>query len=325
MLIPRTREIPLIFRRLALFAASVAVLGVATPFAGAATFSGVVVYGDSLSDNGNLYNATKTVLGVGIPSSPPYYMGRYSNGPVAVEQLASKLGVPLYDFAFGGATSGVGNYGDGGTQTSLGAYNLPGLTTELAASAPLLLSSPGLLSSALFVVFGGANDYLVNGSVALGVADIVGIVSTLKSYGAQHILVPGLPDLGLTPDYYGVGSATAFTQQFNFLLQANLPAGATYFDTYGFLNGIEANPSAYGITDLKDPCLDETTLVACANPSQYLFWDGFHPTTTVDTLLANSFAATVAPTPEPSSLLLLGSGVAGLGVLVRRTRQKLLA
>jgi outer membrane lipase/esterase len=38
-------------------------------------FSAVVVYGDSLSDNGNLYAAT------GQPGAP-YYDGRRSNGPV---------------------------------------------------------------------------------------------------------------------------------------------------------------------------------------------------------------------------------------------------
>lgn len=313
------------FRKLALFAAPLAMAFLATaPFATAATFSGIVVYGDSLSDNGNLYNATKKVLGVGIPTSPPYYMGRYSNGPVAVEQLATKLGAPLYDFAFGGATSGVGNYGDNGTQTSLGLFGLPGLATELAGSQAFL-STPGLLSSALFVVWGGANDFVINGSVTVAAADIIGIVDTLASQGAKNILVPGMPDLGLTPDYYGEAAATAYSQQFNALLQAGLPAGATYFDTFGLLHQVEANPSAYGLTDLTDPCLNTTLGTVCSNPSQYLFWDGFHPTTTIDTLVANDFAAAVVPTPEPSTWMLLGSGMAGLGALVRRKRQKFMA
>ena len=311
------------FRKLALLAASITtVLLAPTTLAHANSFSALVVYGDSLSDNGNLYNATKAVLGAGIPTSPPYYMGRYSNGPVAVEQLASMLGTPLYDFAFGGATSGVGNIGDGGTQTTLGTFGLPGLTRELAGSSAFL-STPGLSSNALFVVWGGANDFLINGPVTTAAADIVGIVSTLKSAGAQHILVPGMPDLGLTPDYYGVAAATAYSQQFNALLQAGLPSGVTYFDTFGLLHQIEANPSAYGITDLTDPCLNPTTGAVCAKPSQYLFWDGFHPTSTIDTTLANNFAVAVLPTPEPPSWLLLASGVAGLSLLARGARERL--
>lgn len=70
-----------------------------TAFAG--PFDGVVVYGDSLSDNGNLYGA------IGVPP-PPYYMGRFSNGPVAAEYLANNLNVPLTDWAWGGATTGIG-------------------------------------------------------------------------------------------------------------------------------------------------------------------------------------------------------------------------
>ena len=73
------------FRKLALLAVSITTVILApTTLAHADSFSALVVYGDSLSDNGNLYNATKAVLGTGIPTSPPYYMGRYySLGPAA--------------------------------------------------------------------------------------------------------------------------------------------------------------------------------------------------------------------------------------------------
>src|SRR5712675_392386 len=82
-----------------------------TALGNASVYSSLVVYGDSLSDNGNLWNAD----GHTFPP-PPYWMGRQSNGPVAVEDLAHNLNLPLLDFAWIGATTGVGNIADGGTQ-----------------------------------------------------------------------------------------------------------------------------------------------------------------------------------------------------------------
>jgi outer membrane lipase/esterase len=67
-----------------------------------------------------------------------------------------------------------------------------------------------------------------------------------------------------------------------------------------------ANPAAYGFTDVTDACFDGTTV--CANPSQYLFFDSFHPTTATDAFAARGFLETVAP--EPSTFLLIFGGLA---------------
>jgi cholinesterase len=297
------------FRKLLLLAAIFLVAK--TSLASSSPYSALVVYGDSLSDNGNLYAAAA------YPPSPPYYMGRFSNGPVAAEQLASLWGIPLYDFAFGGATTGVGNYVDGGTQTTSGSFGLPGMQGELALSAPIL--TPPLTSTALFMVWGGANDFLVDGSISTAVANIDSIIATLQGDGAQHILVPGMPDLGITPDFYGNATATAYAQLFNTLLLASLPPGVTYVDTFYLSQQLSTDPAAFGLTNSTDPCFNGTTV--CSDPNQYLFWDGFHPTTAADAVLASNFA--VAATPEPSSILLIGTGMSGLIVLVRHGRRKL--
>lgn len=269
----------------------------------AGSISSIVVYGDSLSDNGNLFKAT------GQPGAP-YFDGRRSNGPVAVEQLASGLGATLVDFAWIGATTGIGNYSDNGTPTSFGTAGLPGMLTEYADSKNAIAPYLG----GLFIVWGGANDFLSPSPldktpeqvIARGVSDILTIVDGLQSQGAKDILVPGMPDLGLTPYFESLGAlvsgeASELTNAFNAALVSQLPAGVRYVDTAGLLRSFVANASAYGFTDLKDPCYNGITV--CADPSKYLFFDDFHPTTQADALLAQEFRLDVVP--EPASIFLV--------------------
>ena len=301
-------EMTMQFRRSALFVAFVfAALLAMTSLAGASPYSGVFAYGDSLSDTGNIY----TVSGGTIPLSPPYYNGRFSNGILAPEYLAQMLHSPLTSFAWGGATTGIGNSGDGGTQTTFGIFGLPGMETQVAATLGSIPSP--VVATSLFIVWGGPDDFISGGTVQQGVTDVLTIVGALQLAGAQHILVPGMADLGLTPAYLGNASATAFSFAFDQALQANLPKGATYFDTFGFMHLVVANPGAFGFTNVTQPCL--VGLTPCSNPNQYLFWDDLHPTTAADQILAAQFANAV---PEPSTLLMLGTAVAGIAGVLRR-------
>ena len=72
--------------------------------ASATPLNKIVVFGDSLSDNGNLYEYLKHQL----PLSPPYFEGRFTNGPVWIEDLIESYyptnsNDHLLDYAYGGA------------------------------------------------------------------------------------------------------------------------------------------------------------------------------------------------------------------------------
>jgi cholinesterase len=277
----------------------------------ASSFSDIVVFGDSLSDNGNVFAASSS-LGVPTPPSPPYFNGRFSNGPVAVETMAATFGVPLLDFAYGGATTGLGDEGDGGSVTRR--VLLPGLTSQFAGAQSTIAP---IASSSLFVVWGGPNDLLAPtpgqtdpvqiANTAAG--NIINIVKGIQTLGGTEILVPGAPALGLAPDYsanpLNAAAANLFAATFNADLMSGLPHGATYVDTFTLLENIVANGSTFGFTNTTMPCL--SGVMVCANPNQYLFWDGQHPTEAAQLLFARQLEAAV---PEPGTALL------GFGALV---------
>jgi len=285
-----------------------------TPSVYAASYSSVVVYGDSLSDNGNLFAAS----GGTFPSAP-YFNGRRSNGPVAVEQVAQAMNKPLLDNAWIGATTGIGNLVGGGTVTTPSALGAPGMTASYDQTKAGI--GGGLAATGLFVVWGGPNDLLApspgdvgnpSAIIARAVADEVAIISDMQSRGVGTILAPGMPDLGLTPSYSSLGAlaaaqATAFTNAFNALLVASLPTGVLYFDTAALMRQVVANPSAYGFANVTGACYDGTTV--CANPNSYLFFDDFHPTQSANALIARGFLD-AAGVPEPSTLALAGLGLA---------------
>jgi phospholipase/lecithinase/hemolysin len=284
--------------------------------ANAAAIPTVAVYGDSLSDNGNFYAAT------GLPPAP-YFAGRISNGPVAVEQIASALGATLADFAWAGATTGLGNHLDAGNPLAID--RLPGMRTSFELSRPAL---PPLLGG-LFVIWGGPNDFLSPapgdafpaGVIDRAVDNLVFIATELQNMGARRILVPGMPDLGLTPSYSSDPlGASALSRAFNAELISRLPSGVAYFDTAAVLDRVVRDPGAYGFTNVTDPCFNITTFSVCADPGSYLFWDDFHPTAAGHALLAREILRTAVP--EPATTIAGVLAVLAIAIRASRARRK---
>ncbi len=73
-------------------------------FAGQPAFNQIVFFGDSLSDNGNLFRIADGML----PKSPPYFQGRFSNGfvwsEIVAKQYLNKYNVKSKNYAIGGET-----------------------------------------------------------------------------------------------------------------------------------------------------------------------------------------------------------------------------
>jgi phospholipase/lecithinase/hemolysin len=249
----------------------------------ASNFDTLVVFGDSLSDNGNLFKIDSTKV-----DSQYYYQGRLSNGPVWVEYLAEEdfLDCNLVDNAFGGATT------DGGSP--------PGLISQVSAYT----GSATLEDNTLFAIWIGANDFL-NGSVdyAKSATTVATALEALATFGAEHILILNLPDLGSTPRYLGTPEETGareLSQGFNaelaIIIDAFLvahPEVVVYeFDVYAFMQAAAMqaaanNPGSYGFTNATQVCPSFKLADNFDNSGGYIFWDEIHPTTEAHEAIAD--------------------------------------
>jgi len=173
------------------------VVCITSVFSHATPVNTFVVFGDSLSDTGNLYEYMRHQL----PLSPPYYQGRFANGPVWIEHLVASYypkdaSAHLLNYAFGG--SGVAEKEDDDFDD--GAM----LTLDTQVDSYLLAHDDKANDSSLYVVWMGSNNYLalpndIDSEVQYVTAGIRHNVERLFVKGAKHIMVVGLPDLGRIP------------------------------------------------------------------------------------------------------------------------------
>jgi phospholipase/lecithinase/hemolysin len=301
----------------------------------AGPYSSLVIFGDSLSDTGNLFLATG---GTQPPAGQPYYNGRFSDGPVWVETLAAQLGLAANaapslaggnNYAFAGARLGTGN-------------NPPGLLAQEAGLwAP---THPVADPNALYVVVGGGNDmrdarsaYQTNSAAdvagrqaaaAAAAQELFNDVAFLASRGARHVLISNLPDLGATPEAALLGLVAAssdVTQLFNALvggLEASLEGLFTgldvdMLDMAGLSANVRANGAAFGITNVTAPCAGFAFSQGAAC-SASLFSDALHPSAVAHALIGQ--AAYLLVVPLPGSLWLAGIALLALRLTPRSRR-----
>ena len=269
--------------------------------AGAQQIDRIVTFGDSYADQGNAF-----ALGYANPGALSIYpTGRFSGGTNYIDSLSNTLGVPVFNYAIGGALAGTNNTllcfdpqygaplcGKGfqyevdqflgvGTQSSV----FPTTETSFDES-DLLTVSIGGNDARLYQQLGGTLQL----AAPAGVATATGATAQLN-----RLLANGTPtisflagDTGRLPEVANDPAAqavrNAFSSSFNGAMQQTLAGYAAngsivhYLDLGLVLDNIIANPTAYGITrGLACPALPNTSCLL--DSSGYVFYlDGLHLT-----------------------------------------------
>lgn len=310
---PRTRYLAGAITAALLFSAS----------ASATDFSNVIVFGDSLSDGGNIALASGSPVPMRFTTNP---------GTTTAENVAAGLGFTLApsvaggtDFAWGGA----------------GFVNNVAAVPTIPQQLQMYLGANGgkADSRALYQVWGGANDVfylsaaltdpnaIAAGTVTAAQTEL-GVLGGLQAAGARYVVVYNLPDLGKTPSAAAGGAAAqAGATQLAVIYNGVLNSGLAQLsnnglniipvNTFALLNEVIANPSAYGFSNVTAPACTggSGSSIQCGpqgsgapvtyapgTDQTYLFADGVHPTTAAHAMLGQ-YVASVIHAPEQISLL----------------------
>lgn len=266
-----------------------------------------IVFGDSLSDNGNLFKYMDSQF-----PAPPYLEGHFSNGPLWIERLvdhyyAGKASKHLYDYAYGGAAIMEGD--------DEGLFTLR-FEVEKYLSSHNNKADP----NGLYIIWIGANNYLafpqeIESSVKVVINGIENSIKHLTKAGARHFLILGQPDLGRTPtasEYNVNGLLTELSKRHNELLQQSIMElrkkyttgrysqekekfQCLFLDVYFPFNeildqGKYSFPDAkYSFTDREHACMEKVPHPEDAHACDgFVFFDSVHPSTLVHEIIAKN-------------------------------------
>jgi outer membrane lipase/esterase len=246
-------------------------------------YTSIVVFGDSLSDTGNVANLTDAKYGVRVPGpAADYTDGRFTDGDdtvpkaqnyfgVWIEQFAAMLpSKPIIknsleggtDYAYGFATtgSGTGVFTFGPSDSlSVNVNNIGQQITDYLATV--------ISDKTLFVVWGGAIDVLYASApddvIKAAINQAVNIQRLIDAR-ATRFIIPNLPPLGLVPRLNGSPTtsipATKASVLYNQVLASALDIVHNFnsgkhlrlvqLDVFALFNQIVAAPSKYSLADV---------------------------------------------------------------------------
>lgn len=307
----------------------------------APVFSQIVVFGDSLSDDGNVRHIMEDKYFISYPSGFFNYSdGRFTDSsdtdPNSTsyagtwhEQLAQTFfGLPAstnsldggIDYAFGGATTASGTsdrtvisnpFPWGGGEFTLTVDNLGKQVDDY-------LAGNSADAAALYIVWGGGNDLFDDDSsthITEIASNVEALVEQLARAGARSILVPNVPPLGLVPLYKGdAATATALNAaaaQYRSELDIDLDAATATLASEGITITLY-RLDTYGLyyrlaTNPEDygfTNVGDSAQGGSVDPDEYLFWDDLHPTTAGHYQIAAAAFALLDGTALPPALAL---------------------
>lgn len=265
------------------------------------SITNIVAFGDSFSDNGGANRVSTAIVEAGteekafIKPGDLYWENRYSNGKTFIEVASELAGLPLTNYAVGGATSGYENYSE--WMDSQGGTGVLGQIEQYAAS----LNGEQADGTTLFYIFGGLNDYFkfvdyslegtVEGVGNQVVANIEAAVRNLAEVGAKNFLIPYAFDTAYIPyeitegrQEYAKDYAKTVNAQLPELveaLSAELGLNITTYDITKTIEDIVSNTDKYGITEfinVVQPTWPEVLPAVTENVESYMFYDEWHPT-----------------------------------------------
>lgn len=300
------------------------------------TFSQIIAFGDSLSDDGNIRHRLEDEAFISYPGGAYNYSdGRFTNssdtdpnsGTYAGtwhEQLARDfLGLPVAtnsldggtDYAYGGATTESGT-----REVTVISNPDPFVGGEFTVTIDNLgkqvddyLAGSTVDPAALYIVWGGGNDLFDDESsdnVSATAGRVAGLVEQLARAGAVYILVPNVPPLGLVPNYKDdperAAALNAASGDYRAELAAQLDASVSTLADESItitLYRLDAYGLFYRLAanpeDYGFVTTSDSSQGKSVDPDEYLFWDEIHPTTAGHYQIAVAAFDLLSGTAEP--------------------------
>jgi phospholipase/lecithinase/hemolysin len=267
------------------------------------------VFGDSLSDSGNLASLSP----VDFPF--PFFNNRISDGPVAIDHLASSIGKNALASE------------EGGNNYAVSGGNLLGNEVQdLVNQVSSYLSKVGGVADeqALYFLMIGGNDLralrsqtflaLANAEIAVAVDELVSQLMRLHNAGARQFFVVNVANVGRIPETLqretldpGVGNrATSYVNSFNQLLGEKLKQyrqltsdSVFEFDLFTELDKLLDDPDTFGFTQTTVGCFDleeisfHSDCVFGFRFDRFVFFDNLHPASETNRLIGNAMITTL--------------------------------
>ncbi|HET9653640.1 MAG TPA: autotransporter domain-containing protein, partial [Usitatibacter sp.] len=293
----------------------------------------------SLSDAG-FYRPFLASLG--LPPNVVSQLGRFTTNP---DPVWSELVSQFYGFTPAPSNTAGGNiFAQGGARVASNSASTPPGLAQRPVSTQIneyLAATGGAADpNALYGIWVGANDIFQNlgalqagqinaGQLQTNVLAAAGAevaqIGRLQAAGARYILVFGLPDIGLTPQFAGTpnaGNVTALSAGYNTTLFTGLASAGIRVipvDTFTLFSEVRANPAAFGFSNITSLacgpfppittatsissqfCLPNTLVQPNAN-NTFAFADSVHPTGAAQRIIAQ-LAESLIEGPTQYSLL----------------------